>query len=315
MTTGVIEAPRVRTRRRRANHALPFFLFTGPLLLGLTIFTFIPIIWGFLLSFSVGRGSVALGPWVGLQNYETLIQDAGVWWSLSRTLLFSVIVVPLSVAGSLGLAVLLNQRLRARGFFRTVFFAPSIVPVVATVIMWRLIFDHNAGALNAILERFGIPAVTWLVDPTAFFALVVLSLWGLGGGMVIMLAGLQGVPVELEEAAIVDGAGRWRTFRHVTLPMLSPVIFFQVVTGTIASLQVVVQPLLLAQTNSIGAVTAVPHGNLLYMVSVYQQFFTNQQFGYGSAMLWLFFLIILAITLLVLRSSTFWVYYEVDSDT
>ena len=182
--------------------------------------------------------------------------------------------------------------------------------------MWRFIFDRDAGALNAILERLHIPILTWLVDPTAFYSLIIMTLWGLGGGMVILLAGLQGIPAELSEAATVDGANKWQVLRQIILPQLSPVIFFQVITGVIASLQTLVQPLLLAENNqsvSTG-IANVPRSNLLYMVNVYQQFFSNLRFGYGSAMLWVFFVIILVITLLVFRSSTFWVYYAVDSD-
>ena len=149
----------------------------------------------------------------------------------------------------------------------------------------------------------------------AFYALIILTLWGLGGGMVIMLAALQGVPAELEEAAVVDGANRWRVFRHVTVPMISPVIFFQVVTGVITTFQIVVQPLLLAETNSIAGVGQVPQSTHLYMVQVYQEFFDSNRFGYGSAMLWVFFLVILVFTLLVQRSSRSWVHYEVDTDS
>jgi multiple sugar transport system permease protein len=132
--------------------------------------------------------------------------------------------------------------------------------------------------------------------------------------MVIMLAGLQGIPQELQEAARVDGANQWQAFWNVVLPQLSPVIFFQVITGIIAALQTLIQPMLLSQTNSVMGVATVPRSNLLYLVNVYLQFFANQRFGYGAALLWVFFLIILGITLFVFRSSTFWVYYEVDRD-
>ena len=283
-------------------------------MLGFLLLTAVPLGYAFAISLTNFDGSSSLWRWVGLSNYRELLQDSNAWASLGRTLAYTAIVVPLSVAISLGLAVLLNRRLRAVGLFRTIFFLPSVVPIVATAIMWKLVFNRDSGLLNAILERLGLGAVTWLVDPTAFYALIILTLWGLGTGMVIMLAALQGVPIELEEAAVVDGASRWRVFRHVTLPMISPVLFFQVVTGVIMSFQVLVQPLLLAETNSIGAVTNVPPSTHLYMVQVYQEYFANQRFGYGSAMLWVFFVIILVSTLLVQRSSRFWVYYEVDRD-
>jgi len=304
----------VRRRRWSRYSSRTFYLFVSPWVLGFLLLTVVPLGYAFAMSLTNFDGSSSLWRWVGFSNYQELLHDSDAWASLLRTVLYTAIVVPLSVAVALGLAVLLNRRLRAVGLLRTVFFLPSVVPVVATAIMWKLIFNRDSGLLNAILERVGIDAVTWLVDPTAFYALIILTLWGLGAGMVIMLAALQGVPVELEEAALVDGASRWRIFWNVTVPMISPVIFFQVVTGVIMSFQVLVQPLLLAETNSIGAVSTVPPSTHLYMVQVYQEYFANQRFGYGSAMLWVFFLIILIITLLVQRSSRFWVYYEVDRD-
>ncbi|HLZ63218.1 MAG TPA: sugar ABC transporter permease, partial [Ktedonosporobacter sp.] len=213
-----------------------FYLFVAPWVIGFMTLTALPLAYALMISFTDWDGISTRWHWVGLDNYAQLLQNADTWYSLGRTLLYTGIAVPLSIAGGLGLALLLNQRLKAVGFFRTIFYVPSIVPVVATAIMWKLIFDRDAGVLNAFLQRLGLPALTWLVDPTAFYALIVLTLWGLGGGMVIMLAGLQGIPTELNEAAVVDGANRWQAFRSITLPMLSPVIFFQVVTGVIASL-------------------------------------------------------------------------------
>jgi multiple sugar transport system permease protein len=291
-----------------------FYLFVSPWILGFLLLTLLPLVYALVLSFTNWDGISPHWHLIGLTNYINIFQDTEALGSLARTLLYTVITVPLSIAGGLGLAVMLNQRLKAVGFFRTVFYVPSLVPVVATAIMWKLIFDRDAGALNAVLEFVHIPAVTWLVDPTAFYALIILMLWGMGGGMVISLAGLQSIPGELSEAAVVDGANRWQAFRNVTLPMLSPVLFFQAVTGTITALQVLVQPLLLAQTNSISQVTQIPHSNLLYMVYVYQQFTNMQHLGYGAALLWVFFVVILLITLLVLRSGSFWVHYEVDGD-
>ena len=152
-------------------------------------------------------------------------------------------------------------------------------------------FDRDSGAINAVIERLGGPAITWLVDPSAFTALIVVMLWGLGTGMIISLAGLQGIPSELREAARVDGANAWQVFLAVTLPLLSPVLFFQVVTDIIAVLQT---------------------GNYLYMVYVYVQIFDNQRFGYGLALLWVFIAVILLITLVVFRTGGLVVYYETD---
>ncbi|TCO47087.1 multiple sugar transport system permease protein [Kribbella antiqua] len=292
-----------------------FYAFVAPWVLGFLLLTAAPLAYAFGVSLTNFDGSSSRWRWVGFRNYVELFGDQEAWAALLRTIAYTAIAVPLSVAGAVGLAVLLNRRLKAVGLWRTLFFLPSVVPVVAMAIMWKLVLNRDAGILNAILNVAGIKSITWLVDPMAFYALIILTLWGLGGGMVIMLAALQGVPQELEEAAIVDGANRWRVFRHITVPMISPVIFFQVVTGVIATFQIVVQPLLLAETNSIAGVGQVPQSTHLYMVQVYQEFFSSNRFGYGSAMLWVFFLVILAFTLLVQRSSRLWVHYEVDTDS
>lgn len=292
-----------------------FYLFVAPWVLGFLLLTAAPLAYAFGVSLTNFDGSSPRWRWVGFRNYSELFGDQDALAALLRTVAYTCIAVPLSVAGALGLAVLLNRRLKAVGLWRTIFFLPSVVPVVAMAIMWKLVLNRDAGILNAILHVVGVTPITWLVDPMAFYALVILTLWGLGGGMVIMLAALQGVPVELEEAAIVDGANRWRVFRYITVPMISPVIFFQVVTGVIATFQIVVQPLLLAETNSIAGMGQVPQSTHLYMVQVYQEFFTSNRFGYGSAMLWVFFLVILGFTLLIQRSSRLWVHYEVDTDS
>jgi multiple sugar transport system permease protein len=308
------------TRRRRKGWARynprTFYLFVAPWIIGATLFTLFPMLYALLVSFTNFDGISSHWHWVGLANYQELLVTPDTWTSLFRTLVYGVVSVTLSVTLGLGLALLLNQRLKAVGLFRTIFYVPSIVPVVASAITWRLIFDRDAGVLNAILEFAHLPSITWLIDPMAFYALIIMTLWGLGGGMVITLAGLQGVPAELQEAARMDGANKWKMFRFVTLPQISPVLFFQVITGTIAAFQTLIQPLLLTEVNQSMSITgvSVPTSTYLYMVDVYQQFFSLARFGYGSAMLWVLFLIILGLTLLIFRSSSFWVYYEVDRD-
>ena len=291
-----------------------FYAFVAPWVVGFVLLTAAPMVYGFVVSLTNFDGSSPRYKWVGLRNYIELFGDGDMWAALVRTLAFTAIVVPLTVAGSLGLATIINRRLRAVGVWRTVFFLPSVVPVVAMAIMWKLVFNKDAGILNAILGVVGIEPIGWLVDPTVFYSLIILMLWGLGGGMIIMLAALQGVPVELEEAARIDGANRWTVFRHVTVPMISPILFFQLVTGVIAALQVFVQPMLLTNAAGISTVGGVPESTTLYMVQVYQEFFLGNRFGYGSAMLWVFFLVILGLTLLLQRSSKSWVYYEVDTE-
>ncbi len=306
-------APRGRWRR---YNPWMFYAFTAPWWLGFLLLTVIPLIYALVVSFTNFDGISAYWHFVGLRNYQEALSDPMTWYSLSRSLLLVCIVVPLSVGGGLGLALLLNQPMRVRGLFRTIFYLPYVVPVVSSAIMWKLIFDRDTGALNALLEHLRIPAIGWLQDPSAFIALIIMLLWGLGGGMVISLAGLQSIPAELLESAAVEGANRWHVFRHIMVPLLSPLLFFQVVTGVITTFNVFVQAQLLViqgmDVSIAGQTGTVPHSNVLYMVNVWNQFFLNQRFGYGSALLWLLFLLILGMTLLLFRSSSFWVYYEVE---
>ena len=302
----------MKTRRKWSRYSnKTFYLFISPWIIGFLLLTVIPLFYALMMSFTNFDGISPHWHWIGLANYSELFRDPDTWYSLSRTLLYTVLAVPLTIAGGLGLALLMNMRLRVVGLFRTLFYLPTVVPIVAAAITWRLIFGRDTGPLNALLGH----SFDWLGDPMAFGALLILALWGMGSGMVLSLAGLQGIPQELREAAIVDGANPWQMFRSVTLPMLSPVLFFQVVTGVIAALQVLVQPLLLATAGfgqDSSGLSELPRSNYLYMVHVYAQFFQNQRFGYGSALLWILFLFVLVITILVFRSGSLWVYYEVD---
>ncbi len=290
-----------------------FYAFLSPWLFGFFGLMLLPLVYALVISFTNFAG-VGHWHWLGLGNYSEALRDPDVLYSLGRTLLYTLLIVPLGVAGGLGLAVLVNGQMPAVGVFRALFYLPAIVPITAGALIWKVLFDRNTGAVNAIVEAFHLPPVTWLSDPYAFLVMVTLVLWGIGGGMVISLAGLQGIPAELHEAAAVDGSPAVQTFFRITLPLLSPVLFFQVITGVIGALQTLVQPLLLTTANGAVAASSVPHGNELYMVNVYAQFVVNQRLGYGSALLWILFAIVLAITLLVFRSSAFWVYYEIEQE-
>ncbi len=293
-----------------------FYLFIAPWLVGFVALTILPMVFALLVSFTNYDG-ISRWRWVGVSNYVELIGDPNTWFSISRTLLYVVLAVPLSIAGGLGLALLVNMRVRFVGFFRTIFYLPTVVPVVAGALTFRLLFDNDNGPVDALIALFHGPSILWLGDPLALLPLLLLVLWGMGGGMVLSLAGLQGIPQELKEAAIVDGASAWYSFRSVTLPLLSPILFFQVVTGVIAALQVLVQPLLLTNSNAgqdSSGLAQVPRANYLYMVNVFAQFFQNERFGYGAALLWVLFACILLLTIVLFRTSSLWVYYEVDQD-
>jgi multiple sugar transport system permease protein len=290
-----------------------FYLFIAPWLIGFVALSLIPLVLGLATSLTNYDGfNLDNLKFRGLANYARILEDDDVFYSFGRTLLYTAVNVPLGIALALALAMLLNQALVGRGFFRTIFYLPHIVPIVAVVWIWRIFLDQNFGILNAMISLFRPDTgIRWLVDyPTQ--VLVGLVLWtGAGGGMVIFLAGLQGIPTELKEAARIDGANAWGVFRHVTLPLLTPVVFFQLILSAIGSLQVLVAPMLLTGTQ-LGALP--PRDNYFYVVHVYQQVFANQRFGYGTALLWLLFLVIVLLSGLVFRSSRYWVYYEVDQE-
>jgi multiple sugar transport system permease protein len=221
--------------------------------------------------------------------------------------------VPLSIAAGLGLAVLVNRPLKARGLFRTLLYLPAVVPPVGAGIAFKQLFDQNSGAANGVLNIFGVNALGWLADPYARYVLLMTVLWTAGNVMIISLAGLQDVPRELHEAARIDGASAWRTFRSITVPLLSPVLLFQTVTGVIASVQTIM-PLLLAPDGTTGGVTAIPHSNYLYMMHVFAEYFALGRYGYASALLWVLFVLILVVTGLIFRFTSGVVFYNVDPE-
>lgn len=304
------ERPRisVTTRRHRA-----FYLFTSPWIIGLLLLTVIPMAYALWLSFTTFDGISPHWKYVGLGNYRELFTDSQTWSALGRTGLFAVTSVPLSIIAGLGLAVLVNQPIRARGLFRTLLYLPAVVPPVGVGLVFKSLFDQNSGAANGVLDLFGIDALGWLADPYARYVLLMTVLWAAGNIMIISLAGLQDVPRELHEAARIDGASAWRTFRSITVPLLSPVLLFQTVTGVIASVQTIM-PLLLSPDGTTAGVTALPQSNYLYMMHVFGQYFALGRYGYASALLWVLFVLILVVTGLIFRFTSGVVFYNVDPE-
>ena len=285
-----------------------FYLFILPWIFGFVALTIAPMTYAMLVSFTdfAGFGN---WHWIGVANYQAALRDPDTWLSLRHTLVYMIIIVPASIAGGLGLALLVNRPIRGMNIFRAVLYLPSIIPIVAGTLIWRTILNHDTGPMNAIVERLtGGHDVNWFSDTNILISIIILILWGIGGGMVISLAGLQGIPQELVEATQIDGANMWQSFRSVTLPLLSPILFFQMVLGVIGALQVLVQPILLDGSSLYNS----SRNDFFYMIDVYTQFFYNYRYGYGAALLWILFAFILMVTLLVFRSSSFWVYYEVD---
>jgi len=292
----------------QAQTALWGYLFVLPWLLGLIIFIVGPILASFYLSFT--QYNILTAPkFIGFANYEHAFSaDTLFWPSLGRTFLYALLVVPIGLVGSLGLALLLNQRARGTNIFRTLFFVPSLTPTVALALLWTWLFHPTVGPINTMLVLIGLPGPGWLTSAQwALPSLIIIALWaGLGGStMLIFLAGLQGVPQELMDAARIDGAARWAKFRHVTFPMISPTMLFNFVLGVIGALQVF--------TLAFVATSGGPsYATWFFALNIYNQAFQYLNMGYGAALAWILVVIVLSLTLINLALSRRWVYYAGD---
>lgn len=312
----------VRHSRMRRREALWGLVFAAPWFAGFTLFLGFPFLFSIVLSFSAWDPYQPLAErtFIGLDNYvKAFTQDNLMWLSLRNTFKFAAIALPINLCGALGLAMLLNRSVRGIGLFRTLFYMPNVVGGVATVIMWVWIFNPQYGPLNGFLRGLNdllgrtflsfisLPEPQWLQDPNyAMHAMVLMILWTTGGGsMLVFLAGLQGIPGQLYEAAEIDGAGRWRQFWNVTIPMLTPTIFFNLILGMIGALQVFTFAFLL-----VGREGGPNHQLLFFVMHLYNKAFIEYNFGYGAALAWILFAVILVFTLLTVRSSALWVYYE-----
>ena len=301
---GGVVAPAGRTARQR--EAIAGYLFLLPWVLGFLFFVGGPILASGYLSFTAY--DVARPPrWVGLENYVNVFTtDERFWGSLEVTFLYAIISVPLATVGSLLLALLLNQRLRGTTVYRTFFFLPSLTPAVAAAILWTWILQPDVGVLNYLLGLIGIKGPPWLGSTEwALPSLILITLWtGIGGNrMMIFLAGLQGVSQELYDAADIDGAGSWARFRHVTLPLISPTMFFNLVLGVIGALKIF--------TIAFIATAGGPaYATWFIALHIWSQAFKYLEMGYASALAWIFTLILIGLTVFQLRFARRWVYYE-----
>lgn len=288
----------------RRREAITFYLCISPWLLGFVLFVLGPMVASLVISFSQWD-LLTPARYVGLRNYHRLLgRDQLVWQALKVTALYTLAYVPIELAGGLMLALVMNQDLRFLGLFRTIYYLPSVLPGVAFVVLWMWILHPDAGLVNAALSCLGIQGPRWLVDPDwALAALLMMSLWGLGRSMVIYLASLQGIPRHLYEAASIDGAGTWPTFWKITLPMLTPTLFFNLVLSVISTFQTFTSAYVATDGGPLDA-------TLFYVLYIYRQAFQFFNMGYASALAWVLFVIILILTLLIVRSSTSWVYYE-----
>jgi multiple sugar transport system permease protein len=280
------------------------YLFIAPVVLGLIIFTLGPMVASFYISLT-DYPLLRSPKWVGFANYVKMFTAEELFWrSLRVTITFAVMQIPLGITGSLLVAVLLNQKVRGIPFFRTCFYMPAIVPAVASAVLWGWILNPDWGLVNAILRQLGLPTSRFLAEPqSALPSLVLMSLWGIGAGMVIYLAGLQGIPESLYEAAKIDGANTWQLFWKITMPLLTPTIFFNLVMGLIGTFQYFAPAFILTNGGPLFA-------TYFYNLMIYDRAFRWLQMGFASAMAWFLLLVVMLLTLLVFRSSSMWVYYE-----
>ena len=292
------------------------FAFLSPWMIGFCLFTALPA--ALSLFYSLCDYKLLKDPvFIGATNYRMLMSDEVFWKSLSNTLYYALLAIPSGIAMSLGLAMLLNVKVRGQSVYRTIIFLPSLVPLVAASMLWLWLLNGRLGLINALLAKVGIQGPAWLNDvmftvgrppgQTTYYwampALAFMSLWGVGQTVTIFLAGLGDVPQELYEAAEIDGAGHWGRMRHVTLPILSPVIFFNLVMSIIGTLQVFAVPYIMTQGGPARA-------TYFFTMYLYDNAFKFLRMGYASAMAWIQLLVILALTGVAFGSSKRWVHYQ-----
>jgi multiple sugar transport system permease protein len=301
-------APPVPRRAWLTGTDLTGYLFISPWVFGFLVFTLFPFVASLLISMTNWQ---VVGDWqfIGLGNYEKMLsgRDNIFVESVKVTFIYSFARVPLIQIIAIGLALLLNQPIQGRAFFRTIFYLPAVTAGVATAYLWSFIFSNRGGLVNTIMGVFGIEGPNWLYSlEWSLPALIIISCWNVGTSMLIYLAALQGVPESLHEAAMIDGAGILARFRHITVPMITPAIFFNMVLGVIGSFQGFTDALII--TNG-----GPGYSTLLYLLYLYQSAFRDGLMGYASALAWFLFLILMVFTLLQLVLSRRWVYYEGES--
>ena len=296
-------APMSPLRRQEARAGLLFIL---PWLMFLVVFAAYPVLGTFYLAFT--EYSILEPPkWVGLQNFRTMFtEDPAFWTAVKNSTYYAAISVPLRLVLSLALAMLMNLGVRGISVYRVVFYLPALVPPIAATIIFILMFTPNAGPINVMIEAVGLRAPNWLSDPTwSKPVLIILSLWPLGVETLVFLAGLKEIPQDYLDAAALDGAGSWQRFKSITLPIISPVILFNLVIGVIYSFQVFGQALVIGGTNG-----SPLESTLMYVVHIYSHAFRYFAMGYAAALSVVLFLAVVLMTLLVFSTARHWVHYE-----
>jgi multiple sugar transport system permease protein len=288
------------------------YLFLSPWLVGLAAFWLIPIVASLLISMT--RWEIIRDPeWLGLQNYwEMLFDDRVFWVSIRVTLKYMVLSVPLYLVCGLILSLLLNLKIRGINLFRTILFVPSVLSGVAVAVLWVALLNPDVGAVNSVLRAIGMDdPPRWLQSPTwAVPSVVLVGLWGIGGGAIIYLSGLQNIGPQLYEAALLDGAGAWQRFRYVTLPMITPTLLFVLLTSLIDAFQVFDIAYVLSQGGQGGLGDSLQ----FYLINLWDNAFVQGRYGYASALAWVMVLAAAAVILVIFKTSGRWVYYEYDPE-
>lgn len=277
--------------------------FISPWIIGFIVFTLGPMIASLFFSLTRYDGR-NIPEFIGLENYKVLFTDPKVWNSLRVTFTYAFIALPLSLFAGFFLAYLLNLKVPAMNFWRTLFYLPSMLSGVVVAMLWRGLFDDRYGLINYLLSSAGIRGPQWLLDPKyTLYCFVFLALWGVGGGMIIYLAGLQGIQTSYYEAAELDGCNKGQQLIHITIPHMTPIIFFNLVMGIIGTFQYFAEPMVLTKGGP-------AESTMFFNLYLYNNAFKYQSMGYASALAWVLFFIVMVLTLLVLKSSSIWVFYD-----
>lgn len=290
------------------REAIEGYLFLLPWLLGFLLLTLGPVLASLSLSFTDWQVGLRIN-FVGLDNYvQMFTKDNQFWQSLQVTAVYSVMALPTGIVVALGMALLLNQQITGISIFRTIFYLPAVTSGVAVALLWSWIFNSEFGVLNWLLSLVGVEGPAWLLDPAwALPALAIMSLWGAGALMIIYLASLQGIPPSLYEAAQIDGANGFSQFRHITIPMLTPTILFNLVVGIIAVFQTFTNAWIMTKGGP-------SYATYFYVLHLFNNAFGYARMGYASALAWVLFIIVLILTAVVLRSSQYWVFYAGEKE-
>jgi multiple sugar transport system permease protein len=294
--------------RGSSKEAIAGILFTLPVVLGIIIFVFYPMLSSLYLSFT-DYNILTKPQWIGLTNYISIFtEDLFFKKSLFVTFYYAIGSVAASIISAFGLAILLNQNVKGQSVFRTIFYIPSVVPAVASSMLWLWLFNPDFGLLNVVLNIFGLPKSMWIFgESTVIPSMIIMAVWSTGNAVVIFLAGLQDVPRQLLEAVSIDGGNWFHRFIHVTIPMTTPIIFFNLVMGIIGAFQTFTQAFVM--TNG-----GPNNGSLFYVFYLYREGFRLNQMGYACALAWIMFFIILLLSLLIFKTSKSWVYYGGEND-